>query len=326
MSLTNSQYDAIMRQYNQIQFKNKRIQDERIAEVYSKSPRFKEIDELISSSSIACAKKALLGNSSEISSVKETISELSKERKELLASFGYAPDYLLPIYDCPDCKDTGYINNKKCHCFKQATIELLYASSNMEEALKTDNFANFSFEYYPENLVDTASGYTSYQLAHSAVNTAKDFIKNFDNTFDNILIYGNTGVGKTFLSNCIARELVLTSHSVIYFSAHQLFDALAKSTFNHEENVDDTFQHIYDCDLLIIDDLGTELTNSFVSSQLFQCVNERLLRKHSTIISTNLNAQELVNTYSERTFSRISSNYKIVKLFAEDIRHKAKKH
>lgn len=320
MGLTNSQYDAIMRQYNQIQTKNRHLQEERIAEVYSKSPRFNEIDEEIRSASVSCAKKAILGNSSEIAETKALINKLSDERSNLLASFGFDASYLAPVYTCTDCQDTGYINNKKCHCFKQAAIDLLYKSSNMEEALKTDNFANFSYEYYPDSLIDEDSGYSALRLAESAVKTSMNFIKNFDTSFDNLLIYGKTGVGKTFLSNCIARELVNSGHSVIYFSAHQLFEALAKNTFKSDDSVENTALHILDCDLLIIDDLGTELTNSFVSSQLFQCVNERLLRKRSTIISTNLNTQELINTYSERTFSRLSSNYKGIKLFAHDIR------
>ena len=109
--------------------------------------------------------------------------------------------------------------------------------------------------------------------------------------------------------------------SVIYFTAAGLFDIFAKCVFGrHSDEEDETMDHIYGCDLLIIDDLGTELTNSFVASQLFLCINERILRKKSTIISTNLTLDRFAETYSERTFSRISSNYTIIKLFGSDIR------
>ena len=127
-------------------------------------------------------------------------------------------------------------------------------------------------------------------------------------------------MGKTFLSHCIARDLIDSSHSVIYFSAYDLFDLLAQNTFTRSEDSAELNEHIFDCDLLIIDDLGTELTNSFVTSQLFLCINERLLREKSTLISTNLSLKQFKETYSERVFSRISSNYTMVKLIGNDIR------
>ena len=130
-------------------------------------------------------------------------------------------------------------------------------------------------------------------------------------------------MGKTFLSHCIAKELIDSAHSVIYFSAFELFDTFAKNTFRKgvkEDEQAELYSYIFDCDLLIIDDLGTELTNSFVSSQLFLTINERLLRKKSTIISTNLPIDIFADTYSERVFSRITSNYKMLKLIGDDIR------
>ena len=146
------------------------------------------------------------------------------------------------------------------------------------------------------------------------------FVRNFGSSFENLFFYGDTGVGKTFLSHCIARELIEQSFCVIYFTAFDLFDLFARYTFSSSEEAKDAHANIFDCDLLIIDDLGTELTNSFVSSQLFLCINERILRKKSTIISTNLPLDRFMETYSERTFSRISSNYTIIKLFGNDIR------
>ena len=127
-------------------------------------------------------------------------------------------------------------------------------------------------------------------------------------------------MGKTFLSHCIAKELLDTTHSVIYFSAQELFQNFADKRFNRNGETTDSTEHIYDCDLLIIDDLGTELTNAFVNSELFSCINERLINQKSTIISTNLPLESFASVYSERIFSRISNGYTMLKLFGKDIR------
>ena len=146
------------------------------------------------------------------------------------------------------------------------------------------------------------------------------FIDHFDDEFNNLYFYGDTGIGKTFLSNCIAKELLDRGYSVIYFTAFQLFDILGRDKFGRNENASDAHQNIFGCDLLIIDDLGTELSNSFTSSQLFLCLNERILRRKSTIISTNLRMNQLADIYSERVLSRISSSYTVMNLFGADIR------
>lgn len=325
MALKNSQYDAIMREYNQTQFKNQRLWNDRIKKIYALHEAFEEIDAAIASLSIEHGKKLIYGEIELLDDLKSQIKDLSNQRMSLLESLGYPKDYLEPIYSCIDCKDTGYVDNKKCHCFQRAAIEMLYTSSNLKEILKAENFDHFTYQYYSDTFQDASTGLTAIAAAKRAFTQARYFVDSFDTEFHNLLLYGNTGVGKTFLSNCIAKELMDSSHSVIYFSSFQLFDALAKSTFDSNAEYDDTVQYIFDCDLLIIDDLGTELTNSFVSSQLFLCVNERLLRRRSTIISTNLSIDRLVDTYSERTFSRISSNYTMLKLIGDDIRLKKKR-
>ena len=170
--------------------------------------------------------------------------------------------------------------------------------------------------------MNPTTGLTSLETMQNAVKECRKFINEFDSVFSNLFFYGDTGVGKTFLSNCVAKELLDTGHSVIYFTAFQLFEIFEQNTFHKAtaENIIAAHQNIFDCDLLIIDDLGTEMPNSFTVSQLFLCLNERILRRKSTIISTNLTLNKMAEIYSERTFSRISSCYVILKLFGDDIR------
>jgi DNA replication protein DnaC len=201
---------------------------------------------------------------------------------------------------------------------------MLYTQSNLQHILQLENFDTFSFSYYSQNHVDRKTGTTSIANITKAYHAAREFVDTFDTEFRNLFFYGDTGVGKTFLSNCIAKELIDRSYSVIYLSSFDLFDILAKSQFDKDPQAEQMNHHIFDCDLLIIDDLGTELANSFTVSQLFLCLNERLLHKKSTIISTNLSLESLVEVYSERTFSRITSNYTLLKLTGDDIRIKKK--
>lgn len=328
MALTNSQYDSIMRDYQKKQLHNRRVQAEHEAAVKAQLPRIAEIEQELSSLSVSYAKSLLTDKPMSKDELHRQLEELREEKEALLIGAGYDKDYLELPYTCRDCQDTGYIGTTKCHCFRQASIALLYNQSHRKEILQKENFKHFSFQYYSEDFVDASTGLSALTFAKRAYDESQNFVKDFDETCKNLLFYGNTGVGKTFLTNCIARELLDTVHSVIYFSAFELFDVLAKYTFESasshmadpETDNETAYENILDCDLLIIDDLGTELTNSFVVSKLFLVVNERLLRKKSTIISTNLSIESLVEVYSERTFSRISKDYTMLKMIGNDIR------
>ena len=319
MPLQNYQYDTIMREYSKTQSQNRRILEERTQEIYKKIPRIREIDEEVATLSAKKARALLSGESSGLEDLKAAISLLSQERNALLVCNSYPEDYLELPYKCPVCQDTGYVGSQKCTCFKKAEIELLYTQSNLKEILKKENFDHFSFDFYSDTITNDSTGLTERETARRAYKMAKEFVADFDNSFQNLFFYGDTGVGKTFLSHCIAHELLESAHCVLYFSAFDLFDFLAGSAFSRKNDTPDD-ELIFDCDLLIIDDLGTELTNSFVSSQLFLCINERIMRKKSTIISTNLKLEDFSATYSERTFSRIASNYQMTKLVGKDIR------
>lgn len=319
MALQNAQYDQIMREYNRQQIVNKHHLDEHIENAYEQIPRLLEIDQEISSLSIRKA-KSLLGGTAEDWDLKEAIAVLSEERLTLLTINGFPTDYLQMQYNCPRCQDTGYIDGQKCICFKKASVELLYMQSNIKDILKKNNFDSFRLDYYSEEFKCRTTGLSARATAEIAVTKARNFISGFETSDDNLFLYGDTGVGKTFLSHCIAKELIDQGYCVIYFSASDLFEQLAKGTFSHGIEAAEQNEPIFDCDLLIIDDLGTELTNSFVASSLFLCINERLMRNKSTIISTNLTLEHFAETYSERIFSRISSNYTILKLIGKDIR------
>ena len=324
MAINNTQYNAIFRNYEQRQIQNRNILEKRRRDVYKQLPELEEIHNTISSLSISQAHKLLNGDTNALAELKSQIKALVERKAHLLASAGYPADYLEPIYDCPDCKDTGYIDNQKCHCFQKAIIDLLYTQSNLQEILERENFDTFSFDYYSDNYIDPVTKRSSLEIMQNAFTHAHEFVDTFADEFRNLFLYGDTGIGKTFLSNCIAKKLIDKSFSVIYMTAHQFFDTMAKGKFDKDEIAEEMCEHFFDCDLLIIDDLGTELANSFTVSQFFLCLNERLLRKKSTIISTNLSLEALAEIYSERTFSRITSNYTMLKLTGDDIRIKKK--
>lgn len=331
MSLTNSQYDEIIRDYNRIGLINKREQNERIAIIYDKIPRIKEINDEISSLSLETTKRLLSqsdNNSDSMTEFKAKINDLKNEKALLLKSNGFSSDYMDMHYRCSDCKDTGYINNIKCHCFKKAEISILYEQSNLGEILKTHNFNLFNIDLFDDNTVDLATGKTPKQNIINALNVCHNYIDSFgqnDAKFKNLLFFGKTGVGKTFLTYCIAKELIEKSASVIYLSSISLFDILSDATFD-KSNTDakNKENQLYNCDLLIIDDLGTELSNSFTNSAFFNLINERLIKNKSIIISTNLDFSELMERYSERIASRLTRDYTFLKIYGEDLRHRIK--
>lgn len=313
MSLTNAQYDSIIRKYELKQNHNRYLADRRKEEIYRLIPEYAQLEHTVASVSAEHAKKLLSGDASAPPELKERIAQLAQQRRALLVSNGYPADYLEPIYSCPSCRDTGYTENGKCHCFKQEIISILYRQSNIQEVLRQENFRTLSYEYY------TGKDLENFR---AAVKTAQNFIKSFHSDYHNLFFYGTVGTGKSFLSNCVAKELIQQGNSVLYFSAIGLFDLLSRNSFDYKNKGElaSLYDDLHDCDLLIIDDLGTELTTSFTSSQLFSCMNERHLRKKSTLISTNLSLEDLDNRYADRIFSRITSHYELCKFSGQDIR------
>lgn len=322
MALSNSQYDAIMREYGRQQIENHHKLEERRKEIYARLPVVRQLEAEIAERSVACAKKLLEGDKSVLDRLKEDLKDLREQKALIIRAAGYPDDYLELHYRCPDCRDTGLVDGRKCHCFLQAQMKLLHAQSNLEDVLERENFKALSYEYYDDTEILPQLGITNAAYMRRVVAGCREFVRDFDKKHDNLLFTGSTGVGKTFLTNCIARELMDDFHSVIYLTASDLFDVFSRNKFDYDnaEDMKDMYRFILDCDLLIIDDLGTELNNSFTSSQLFYCINERMNMSRSTIISTNLTLARLRDSYTDRVTSRIMSGYKIIPLYGGDIR------
>ena len=322
MALSNSQYDAIMREYGRQQIENHHKLEERRQEIYARLPVVRQLEAEIAERSVACAKKLLEGDKSVLDRLKEDLKDLREQKSLIIRAAGYPDDYLELHYRCPDCRDTGLIDGRKCHCFLQAQMKLLHAQSNLEDVLERENFKALSYEYYDDTEILSQLGITNAAYMRRVVAGCREFVRDFDKKHDNLLFTGSTGVGKTFLTNCIARELMDDFHSVIYLTASDLFDVFSRNKFDYDnaEDMKDMYRFILDCDLLIIDDLGTELNNSFTSSQLFYCINERMNMSRSTIISTNLTLARLRDSYTDRVTSRIMSGYRIIPLYGGDIR------
>ncbi|MDD7403798.1 MAG: ATP-binding protein [Butyribacter sp.] len=325
MGISNTQYRDIMFEYDQTRMRNQRLLDSRYKELYEKIPELKEIHDKIVELSVEQARQELL-NPEDASRHAENYSaqkeSLLQRKADILLENHYPKDYLCPIYTCKDCKDTGYIDGKPCHCFTQAKLQALYENSNISEILEKENFDTFCEEYYDDTVIHENLSITPRENIRRVKEICLDFVKHFDNIYDNILFYGPTGVGKTFITHCIAKELLDSGHTVVYLTSLQLFDILEKNKFYKEDTytTNEQISYILDSDLLIIDDLGTELSNSFTTSQLYRFIDERILKKRSTIISTNLSFSDLRERYSERLFSRFTGNYDFKQIVGSDIR------
>lgn len=325
MHLRNEQYKHLYSVYNETQLHNERIQQARRQEIYKKIPAFESLNHRLAELSVEMVRARLEDGTGSLSQFQQEVEAIRAKKEQLLIEHGYSADYLDRIYTCPDCRDTGYIGDEKCSCFQSRIVEYLYEQSNLKEILDHENFSHFCIDYYPDDYIEESTGLTPRDNSSKILRTAQRFSKYFPETHDNLLLYGNTGVGKTFLSHCIAREALDQSHTVVYLTSLLLFDILEKNKFNkelHSAEKSASVSYILNCDLLIIDDLGTELNNSFTSSQLYQVLDTRLVHQKSTIISTNLSFDDLREQYSERIFSRITSGYTLLKLTGDDIRLK----
>ena len=297
--------------------------------LYNKLPRLQEIDNELSSLSISTAKNLLISNNKKlIEQLNQNIEKLKKEKNDLLKSIGKDEKYLQVDYDCKLCNDTGYITQNfetiKCNCLKQKIFNLEYNKSNIFN-LSNQNFSTYKSTLYSD-IVDK-SKYKSDISPRENIEIIKKICINFINNFENpkeknLLFTGNTGLGKTFLSSCIANEILKKGKTVLYQTSPIMFDTIIDYRFG--KSTSNIYNNLLDVDLLIIDDLGTECMNNMKFTELFNIVNSRLLNQNNkitkTIISTNLNLQNIFQSYDERIVSRFIGNYNICRFFGEDIR------
>lgn len=257
-----------------------------------------------------------------IAQLKENSIDLQMERAEILASNGYPVDYLDLKYHCNECLDTGYIGNKRCKCFEQRLIDKAYQQSNLHNLLQRENFDTFRIDYYSNEKSkdnETSSRNNMQDILLSCINYAKDFNKHDKNLF----FYGSPGLGKTFLSHAIAKDLLEKGNIVLYQTASDLIDFIRNNKFDQSRNeVNPMLERIFLSDLLIIDDLGTEHLTEFSKMELFNIINKRLLTGNKMVISTNLSLRELQEKYPNRLTSRILGHFELYKFYGEDIRIK----
>lgn len=241
---------------------------------------------------------------------------LCAHRAEILAAAGYPADYLDEIVDCPDCRDSGYLpDGTQCHClralYEAERAKALAAALTLGE----ESFADFSLDYY------TGAEREQMELV---LNACRSYAVKFGPGSPNLLFRGGTGLGKTFLSGCIAKTVSARGFAVAYETALDAFDAFEAQKFSRDaENysaASERVKRILDCDLLILDDLGTELTTSFTQSALYNIVNSRLTAGRKTIISTNLSEEETARRYLPQTVSRLSGEYVVLDFVGRDVR------
>ncbi|MBP5427414.1 MAG: ATP-binding protein [Clostridiales bacterium] len=324
-------YNQLKLEYEQKRLNNYHIRQERLALVYEKVPQIEAIDTQIKQAGIKYNMHILSkpDDTKSITKLKHCIASLDEKKRALLSDNGFEYTFLDEIYDCPLCKDRGIIqdefSSRICHCFQQKYINLVFGQCNLS-IIDKENFSTFDENYYSDT-VDIQKYNSNNSPRQNILNiksAALKFIEDFDNPdTKNLLFIGNTGVGKTFMLNCIAFELLRKCKSVIYKTSSQLFDiinkyklqALSDPSFNFED-----YQQIFSVDLLIIDDLGTEPQSNSKYSELLNILNQRKLNNLKTVASTNINLSLISEIYSERVLSRIIEDFNILRFFGHDIR------
>lgn len=300
--------------------------NERLNEVYEKCAQVREIDEEITRVGSNAALEILNNpqKSEEIAAdLKESMAMLAELRTRKLCEAGFAADYTDMRYHCSICKDEGYADGRQCECFKARLIKESYKQSSLYKLFDTQNFESFDISLFSDT-VDKQAGISQKEAMSEALAVCKSFTKSFADTNDNLFFYGGVGLGKTFLSTCIARELINAGYSVYYQSSAKLFSIYSDHLFGRigaDEGMS-MRKSVAECDLLIIDDLGSEAANAQTVSFLFELVNDRILSGKKMVISTNYSISEIAKVYSERLHSRILEHFVPIRFFGEDVRLK----
>ena len=317
MALSNGQVQEIQRILSERQLEAHRRYLEKREEIFRKLPELEELEEKVRAFSLSVAGEMQQGNREGLLRLKEEIGKLHQEKEALLKTAGYRiKDVEEEEHFCPLCQDTGYVDGKKCQCFLKLQGELLYRQSRMGAVLERENFSKFQLERFDNK---EKLGQCGNKTLREYIKEIRDYLTNYCEEYPknnrSILFTGNTGTGKTYFLHAIAKALLDRGVSVLYFTATGLFEYFSKRM--REEDTED---YIEEVDVILIDDLGTEFSNSFTTSRFFALLNQRILDRKTMLISTNLNFKELRETYSDRVVSRFMSDYEIIPLYGKDQR------
>ncbi|OOB77469.1 MAG: hypothetical protein BEN19_01895 [Epulopiscium sp. Nuni2H_MBin003] len=318
-------YAQVLKQFDAKRIHNLKLQKQRTEKIYKLIPQIEDLDEKLRLNGLDLVKNMLEshGTTRGEKNFKKRNQELLSLKNNLLIQNGYKSNYLDLTYNCSKCKDEGFLdNNTPCICFKQALINLAYKQSNLSHLLQTENFDTFNSELY-SNEKSSDDGVSPRRQIEYIKQQSIFFIDAFDVKYQNLIFQGESGVGKTFLCNCIAKTLLDIGKTVLYLSAGQFFTLFEDMRFNRTKldmQSKLTLDAVFTCDLLIIDDLGSEFGTTFTGPDLFNIINSRHLNLKPTIISTNLSTDDLQNFYSERVASRLLGNYVLYKFLGADLR------
>ncbi len=291
--------------------------DERMREVHAKSPEIAAIDRELSMTGAEIAMAAIGAGadySKRLVAVQEKNQRLQASRAALMTALGYPVDYTLPPYECEKCKDTGFIETKMCECMHRELVLAAFESSGIGALLATQSFESFDLSYYSAENGDRSRMQYNFDLL-------KGYAERFDLQSKNLLFCGATGLGKTHLSTAVARLVIERGFDVYYTTAIGMLADFEHARFGRGEDraAADPTRYV-DCDLLILDDLGTEVSNQFTNSTIYMVLNERINLKRPTIINTNLSAREMKARYTDRIASRLLGEYVPVLFVGTDIR------
>lgn len=327
-------YKQVQREYDLKRERAIRESEERSAELLEKEPRYRELIEKKNKLALELTKTVVRTKGIERQIASENLEvrlkEIEGQIQNLFKNLKLEEKFLEPKFECSRCNDTGYINgNVRCSCFTQKVVNITYKQNNMLK-LKDENFNTFDIAYF-SNKSDKEK-YQSEKSPLENIEEIRKLSKIFCNNINdpkqkNLLFVGKAGTGKTFMSSCIANEAVNKGYTVLYQTAPLLMDMLLEAKFASlkDEIKKEQYSNVFDVDLLIIDDLGTENLNNIKFTELFNIINTRLLKDKKTIISTNLSLAELASEYDDRVMSRLIGNYTICRFFGEDIRLKKKR-
>lgn len=315
----------ILLEYEKTRDSAQRDLEYRKAQVYEIVPRIKEIEDEINKVGIKLSKLILqnLDNyDEEIIKIKDYVEKLKQEKAIIMTENNIPLNFLQLEYKCKECKDTGFVQGKKCSCFNQRLINRAYEMSNIAHKFKDENFQRFNIELFSKDPFENEE-LSPRENMLNILNICEGFVFNFDiKNEENLLFYGPTGLGKTFMCNCIAKTLLDKGKIVVYQTAFKILEILEEYKFNNNKSpeIKASYELLFNCDLLIMDDLGTELSNVFTNIEIFNIINARIINERKTIISTNLSPADIIKTYGERTASRIFGKFNLIKFYGHDLR------